>query len=101
MDHDYMNWLLLGSFVAMILIVFTSLFIKNHSNNSQICFDDLLLGADGRISKTACVMLGAFAVTTWLLIYKEINGSSSEVYFTLYCAAWVTPTVTKIIKGEP
>jgi len=70
---------------------------KNHT--SKIDLDDLLCGDDGKIAKSAVVLLGSFALTTWVIVYLAITNKLNEGYFAAYLAAWVAPTVTKLIKG--
>lgn len=68
---------------------------------SRIDLDDLLLGDDGKLSKAAAVMMGAFAVTSWLMVYLALNDKMTEGYLTAYLAAWVAPTVTRLITNRP
>jgi hypothetical protein len=56
-----------------------------------------LLSENGRLSRSACVMMGAFGVTTWMLIQLTLNGKMTEGFFGLYSAAWIAPTVTRMI----
>lgn len=62
---------------------------------------DLLLGDDGRASKAAHVMFGAFFLTSWVVVYAALTSKLSDVMFGAYLAAWVAPAVTKLIVGSP
>jgi hypothetical protein len=84
-------------FCATLVILWT-LERRSRSNASAFRFDDLLT-EDGKTSKAACVMFGAFALSTWILIFLTINEKITEGYFGAYLAAWVGPAVAKIIKG--
>jgi hypothetical protein len=44
---------------------------------------------NGRASKGAVIMLGAFAATTWFFVYYALTGRMTEGYFGLYSAAWI------------
>lgn len=55
----------------------------------------------GRASKGAFVMMGSFAATTGFFVYYTATGRMTEGYFALYAAAWITPTVARLIKGGP
>ncbi len=57
---------------------------------------DLLMEND-RVSKAACVMMGAFAATTWQFIYYTLNGKLTEGYLGIYVAAWIAPVVARLI----
>jgi hypothetical protein len=46
---------------------------------------------NGRASKGAVIMLGAFAATTWFFVYYALTGRMTEGYFGLYSAAWIAP----------
>lgn len=82
---------------ATLIILWT---LTRHSKNSSstFSFDDLLT-ENGKTSKAACVMFGAFALTTWCIVFLAVNEKLTEGYFTAYLAAWVAPTVAKILKG--
>lgn len=72
---------------------------RSNSAISLIHLDDLLLGEDGKASKAAAVMGGSFLVTSWVVVWQTVNGTLSDLTFASYIAAWVVPTVTKILKG--
>lgn len=86
--------------IALVVLVILRLLIQRDKNTgSQLNLDDLLLGDDGKMSKAACVMLGAFLVTTWMMIYLTLQDKMTEGYLGIYAAAWIAPTVTRLIKG--
>lgn len=64
---------------------------------------DLIMD-NGKISKFALVFMIAFAVSTWLIVVRELKGTLTEGFFGLYCGIWVTPVIAKLMsetKGEP
>jgi hypothetical protein len=88
--------------LALLLIaLIVSLVRRDRCTDSRINLDDLLLGEDGRLSKAAAVMMGAFALTSWLIVYLALTGRLTEGYFTAYLGAWVAPTVTALIVRRP
>jgi len=90
--------ILMVSVLAVLLaLLLVSLFRRDRNITSQIDLEDLLLGDDGRLSKAAAVMMGAFALTTWVIAYLAVNDKLTEGYFSAYLAAWVAPTVTRLI----
>lgn len=78
-----------------------ALYIRHKSGCSKLCLDDLLMGEDGRMSKAAFLMMGAFAMTTWLMIYLALTGKMSEGYLTIYGGLWIGPTVVRLITHRP
>lgn len=83
------------------LLVIWGLIRRSRKVESKIDLDDLVLGDDGKLSKAATVMLGAFGLTTWLMVYLALNGKMTEGYLAIYVGAWIAPTVTKLFKGTP
>jgi hypothetical protein len=80
------------------LLIMLTLERRNRNDASSFSFDDLLT-ENGKTSKAACVMFGAFALSVWLVIFLAVNDKMTEGYFGAFLAAWVAPTVAKIIKG--
>lgn len=85
---------------AVVVWLCWGLWQRSKSHTSKINIDDLFLGDDGKMSKAATVMLGSFALTTWVIVYLAITGRLNEGYFAAYLAAWVAPAVAKLIKGN-
>lgn len=83
------------------LLMWRGLVRRNHASASQINLDDLLLGDDGKMSKAAVVMLGAFGVTTWMMVFLTLQGKMTEGYLGIYVAAWIAPTVTRLVTNRP
>ena len=97
-----MNLIKLAMAVLLLLVVIylTIILIKrSRSSSSNLDLEDLLLGDDDKISKAAFVMMGSFAMTTWLMIYLTLNAKMTEGYLSIYVGAWIVPTVVKMIKG--
>jgi hypothetical protein len=67
---------------------------QNPENDFNIL--DLLM-ENGRVSKAAVVLMGAFALTSWLMVQLTLAGKMTEGYFGLYSAAWIAPVVVKLI----
>lgn len=89
-------------FLAFIIAIITwSLLRRSKLVSSAIDLDDLLLGEDGKLSKAAAVMLGAFLLTSWGMLYMWLNKSMTEGYFMAYLGAWVAPTISKLIAHRP
>lgn len=74
---------------------------RNKLVSSAIDLDDLLLGEDGKLSKAAAVMMGAFVLTSWIMIKLTLTDKLTEGYFMAFLGAWVAPTVTRLIVNRP
>jgi hypothetical protein len=82
------------------LLIMWTLERRNKNAASTFSFDDLLTD-NGKTSKPAAVMFGAFALSVWLMVFLAVNDKMTEGYFGAFLAAWVAPSVAKIIKGDP
>lgn len=95
----FMNTNLLFILAALVVLWFIVRSLRSRSNcpESALNLDDLLLGEDGKASKAATVMFGAFVVTTGIMIWLTYKGLMSEGYLVIYVGAWIAPTVTRLI----
>lgn len=94
-----------GAFIFALLALIMILMVwqgMKHLHKTDESFDlrDLIT-ENGRLSKGACVMMGAFGATTWQFIYFTLNGKMTEGYEVIYVAAWITPVVARLISREP
>jgi hypothetical protein len=87
--------------VAILILITVALIKRSRLITSRLDLDDLLIGEDGKLSKAAAVMMGAFALTSWVIIYMTLNDKLTEGYFLAYIGVWATPTVTKLIVNRP
>lgn len=84
--------------IGALLIVLS--FWRAHKSH-KIDFDLLdLLKQNGRASKVAVIIMGAFAVSTWTVINREIHGTLTSDFFGLYLTAWVAPLITLIATSN-
>lgn len=99
-----MNLTKLVMIIALSLIIIAivyALMKRDRSTTSRINLEDLLLGEDSKVSKAAAVMMGSFALTTWLMVYLAFRDKMTEGYLAIYVAAWIAPTVTRLIVNKP
>lgn len=92
---------MIGALAIAILLIAWSLIRKSRLVESKIDLDDLLLGDDGKLSKAAAVMMGAFLLTSWGMVYMWLTKTMTETYFNGFLLAWVAPTVAKLIVNRP
>jgi hypothetical protein len=85
--------------VAMLLA--RSFFKRDKDSSSAIKLDDLLVDPlTGKISKAAAVLMGSFAISSWVIIYITLTGKLTDVLFAAYLAVYATPAVVKIIGDK-
>jgi hypothetical protein len=87
-----------AALILAVLLIAWLLHRRDRSPASKLNLEDLLIGDDGRLSKAAAVMMGAFGLTTWLMAYLALTGKMTEGYLAIYVGAWIAPTVAVIIK---
>lgn len=90
-----------GAVVALLVLAFVRVFRRwNADKDNTFDVRDLFM-ENGRASKGAIIMWGAFAATTAQFVYYTFTGKLTEGYFTAYSLAWIAPTVVKIItRGD-
>lgn len=98
---NYTKLLMAVILAAIVIWLLITLIRRDKSSSSKINLEDLLIGDDGKMSKAAAVMLGAFAMTTWLMVYLTLNAKMTEGYLAIYVGAWIAPTVTRLIINGP
>src|ERR1043165_1309303 len=98
MNHLYCKLAMTIALLCVLLFIVRVMFKRDKDPESKISLDDLLIGDDGKLSKAAVVLLGAFLMTTWVIIHLTLTDKLTEGYLTLYAGAWIAPTVTKLIK---
>lgn len=57
-----------------------------------------LLMENGRVSKVSCLVMGAFFVTSWIMVDLESKARMTEGYLGLYAGAWVAPLIARLMN---
>jgi hypothetical protein len=63
-------------------------------DNTFNLFD--LITENQRVSKLACVFLGSFGVTSWMMVRLTLDGKMTEAYLAAYGALWIIPITAKL-----
>lgn len=92
-----LDWMVVALIVVLIVIAISLYRAQKDGTNTLDLYD--LVMENGRLSRIAFVLVGAFAVTSWMMVSMTLNGTMTEGVFGLYLTAWVAPVVTRIIKG--
>ncbi len=96
MNSASLTTVLLLSFLLLVLIAWRMLHRMQCAADNTYDWRDLLM-ENGKASKPAHVMFGAFVATTWFFVYYAVTGKMTEGYFGIYVAAWIAPVVTRLI----
>jgi hypothetical protein len=86
--------------ILVVLLIGRTLSRWNAAPDNDFELRDLFM-ENGRASKGAVVLMGAFAATTWFFMYYTLTGRMTEGYFGLYAGAWIAPVVARMITSAP
>lgn len=92
------NMAMIAVLVAAVGILALSLWSAQKRHPHFDLFD--LLMEEGRVSNVKCVLMGAFAVTTWMMINLTLTGRMTEGYFSAYVAGWVAPIIIRMFSNK-
>jgi hypothetical protein len=95
------NILHLG-FIAFSLSLFGYIFyaLRRMDRNQDCPFalKDLVM-AEGKASKSGVILMGAFLLTSMYFMFAVLHDRMNTTLFLAYAGVWVTPTLTKMVKG--
>ena len=89
----------IAGIIFLILLVFSFWRMQRDPTNNFNLFDMVMDG--GRLSRLACVFIGAFAVCSWVIVRLAIDGKMTEGYMTSYGAIFVAPIIAKLFSPPP
>lgn len=94
-----LDWMVVVLILVLLAIIYT--FYRAQYDETFITFNlyDLIM-ENGRLSRNGVVMMGAFALTSWMMINLTLNGKITEGYLLAYGSMWVAPGITaRIVNG--
>ena len=56
---------------------------------------------NGKVSKLACIAMGAFFVLCWIMIRLTLDGKMTEGYVGMFGGLCFTPIVAKLFSPAP
>ena len=87
---------------AALLIVALSIAwsIYRAQRNPDYTFDlfDILM-ENGKLSRLACVFMGSFLVSSWIMIRLTFDAKMTEGMFMAYGTVWVAPIIAKLFSN--
>jgi len=84
--------------IALLLIV-VSVWKAHRDPAIRLNVFDLLIGDDGRISKTSCVFMGSWAALTYVFVGLYFRDKITDTLFAAYGAVCFAPLITKMLSG--
>jgi len=84
-----------GALLIIALAVAWSLYrAQRNKDYSFDLFDVIMEGS--KVSRLACVFMGSFAVSSWIMVRLTFDGKMTEGMFTAYGAVWCAPIIAKL-----
>ena len=76
-------------------------FYRAHRNRTfQFDVFDIIMDG-GRVSRLACIAMGAFVVASWVMLRLTLDSKMTEGYLGLYLGACFSPIVAKLFAPAP
>ena len=85
-----------AAFLVLLLLIIWSFYRAQRDPNFDFNAFDIVMD-HGKVSRIACVFMGAFAVHSWIMVKLTLDVKMSEGYLTIYGATWVAPLIAVII----
>jgi len=87
-----------AALLIVALVIAWSLYRAHKGNDAYFANFNLvdLLLENGRVSKLACVFMGSFAVSSWIMVRMTFDGKMTEGLFMAYGGVWVAPVIAKL-----
>ncbi len=82
------------------LVVAWSIYRAHRNPAYDFSFFDLVM-ENGKLSRLACVFVGSFGVSSWIVIRATMDGKMTELLFAAYGAMWVAPITAKLFAPAP
>lgn len=89
---------------AALLVVALAIFWSMYRAHRNAAFTfnvfDILMD-NGRVSRLACVFMGSFLVSSWVMVRMTFDGKMTEGLFMAYGTVWVAPIIAKLFSPAP
>ena len=88
---------IIGAFI--VLLILWSLIRAHKDKSFHFNIYDLLM-ENNRVSRIACMAMGAFVVATWIVVDLQVNGKLTEGFFIAYLGRCLTPFLLNLTKDK-
>lgn len=87
--------------ILILTLVISWTFYRAH-RKADFAFNlfDLVM-ENGKLSRMACVFMGAFAVASWIVIRLTVDGKMTGEIFAAYGGIYVAPIIAKLFSSNP
>ena len=86
-----------AAFILSVLAIVWSIYRVQKDQTIDFNLLDLLV-ENGRVSKVSCLVMGAFFVTSWIMLDLQFHGKMTEGYMAMYGATWVAPLLVRLFN---
>lgn len=88
-----------ASLLIITLVIAWSIYRAHKNPSSPFNVFDILL-ENGRLSRLACVFMGSFVVSSWIMVRLTFDGKMTEGMFMAYGTVWVAPIIAKLFSPD-
>lgn len=89
-----------GALLIVALCIAWSFYRAHRNTTFAFNVFDILM-ENGRVSRLACVFMGSFVVTSWIMVRLTLDGKMTEGYLTAFGALWIIPITAKLFSPAP
>jgi len=89
-----------AALLIITLVVSWSIYRAHRNRDYSFDFFDLIMDG-GKLSRLACVFMGSFCVSSWIMIRATMDGKMTEGLFAAYGGIWVAPIIAKLFSPPP
>ncbi len=89
-----------GALLIVALAIAWSMYRAHRNAAFTFNLFDLIMD-NGRVSRLACVFIGSFLVTSWIMVRLTIDGKMTEGYMAAFGALWIVPITAKLFSPAP
>lgn len=89
-----------AAFIIAVLGIIWSIYRLHLNPAVNFNMLDLLLEG-GKVSKVSCLVMGAFFVTSWIMVDLQAHGKMTEMFFAGYGSLWVAPLLVRLFNTKP
>lgn len=86
-----------AALLIVALVVAWSFYRAHRNKDFTFNVFDLIM-ENGKLSKIACLVMGAFIVHTWIMVRLTFDLKMTEGYLTIYGATWAAPLIVRMFS---
>lgn len=103
--HQLIAWLTPINIVLFAMLIGTAVVMFKAQDRNFFDFGNMLRDDNGKENALRLAALGAFAVSSWIVMQLTITGNMTEAYYAIYLLTWSGSAVLlkflEVWKGGP